>query len=98
MSVLQATLSTLSDLGSVIAAPDPGNQAPPGADQFLKVGAWIRWGAGLVAVIGLIAVAAVMAIQHHRGTTGEHGGKLAAVAVASVIIGIAPQLVSGLGA
>ncbi len=82
----------------VLAAPDPGSVAPPGADRFLTIGGWVKWGAGLACVIGLTIVAATMAIQHRRGPGGEHGTALAAVAVASVLAGVASGLVTALGA
>lgn len=82
----------------VLAAPAPDSVAPPGSDRFLMIGGWVKWGAGLACVIGLLAVAATMAIQHRRGTTGEHGAALGAVAVGSVIAGVASGLVTALGA
>jgi len=91
-----ATLYVLAD--DVLAAPTFTDTPPPGSDHFLTMGGWVKWGGGFACVVGLIIVAATMAIQHRRGSGGEHGAALGWVALASVLCGVASGLVTGLGA
>lgn len=83
---------------TVLAAVDPGSNQPPGGDKFLTAASWVKWGCGLACVVGLVVVGATMAIQHRRGTSGEHGSALFSVAIGSVICGAAAALVTALGA
>lgn len=83
---------------TVLAAVDPGSNQPPGGDKFLTAASWVKWGCGLACVVGLVVVGATMAIQHRRGTTGEHAGALGAVAAGSILVGVAAGVVTALGA
>lgn len=91
-----ATLYVLAN--DVLAAPDVGSTPPPGSDKFLTLGGYVRWGAGLACVVGLLIVAGTMAFQHRRGSGGEHGAALGWVAGASILCGVASGLVTALGA
>lgn len=91
-------LAQLNLAVTVLAAPDPGSNQPPGGDKITLAASWIKWGCALACVVGLAAVGATMAIQHRRGTSGEHGSALFSVAIGSVICGAAAALVTALGA
>jgi hypothetical protein len=91
-------IASLNLAVTVLAAPDPGSGAPPGSDKFLTAAGWVKWGAGLACVVGLLGVAIGMAIAHRRGSQGEHAGAFGMVAIASVICGVAAGLVTALGA
>lgn len=82
----------------VLAAPAVTETTPPGSANFLSGAGWVKWLTGLACVVGLLVVAATMALQHRRGTSGEHGAALGCVAVASIISGVASGLVTALGA
>lgn len=84
--------------GDVLAAPAIQETTPPGSAGFLSLAGWIKWGCGLACVVGLLAVAAAMAIQHRRGSSGEHGAALGWVAAGSIISGVASTIVTSLGA
>ena len=97
MNRMIATLYALA--GDVLAAPDFGpGIVPPGGNYFLTIGGWIKWGGGFACAAGLIFVAATMAIQHRRGSGGEHGAALGWVAGASVLTGVSSAVVTALGA
>jgi hypothetical protein len=83
---------------AILAAPDIPATQPPGGDKIALVAQWIKWGGGLGCVVGLIVVGVMMAIQHRRGTSGEHGAALFSVAIGSVVVGSAAALVTALGA
>lgn len=82
----------------ILAAPDPGSNQPPGGDKFTLAASWIKWAGGLGCVVGLIVVGVTMAVQHRRGTSGEHAGALFSVAAGSIVVGAAAALVTALGA
>ncbi|GAA3736855.1 hypothetical protein [Micromonospora maritima] len=79
----------------VIAAPDPGNIAPPGSDKILTILGWVKWIVTAVAVGGAMFIGAKMAIAHRRGddtNTSALGWWLAGC----VLLGVGPQLVDAL--
>lgn len=91
-------LAALHTVAYIVAAPDPGSNQPPGGDKITLLASWVKWGGGLGCVVGLIAVGVMMAIQHRRGTSGEHGSALFSVAIGSIVVGSAAALVTALGA
>jgi hypothetical protein len=85
---------------AVLAAPSPGNAAPPGSDHFMTLLSWVSWGASIAGVIGFIAVAIGMMVSHTRGTggtTGEHGAKFAMVAAGCIVAAAAGPIATALG-
>jgi hypothetical protein len=85
---------------AVLAAPSPGNAAPPGSAAFMTMLSWVSWGASITGVIGFIAVAVGMMVSHSRGTggtTGEHGAKFAMVAAGCAIAAAAGPIATALG-
>lgn len=98
MPALHALHAQLNLAITVLAAADPGSNQPPGGDKILLLGSWVKWIGGICCVVGLIAVAATMAIQHRRGTNGEHAGALASVAGGSILLGSAAAIVTAMGA
>lgn len=92
-------LTTLQALyGDIVAAPTITETTPPGSANFLTAAGWVRWGGGLLCVVGLIAAGVMMAVSHRRGSGGEHGSAVGYVAAGSILVGIASQVVTGLGA
>lgn len=83
----------------VLAAPSPGNSAPPGSAAFMTLLSWIGWGASIAGVAGFIAVAVGMMLSHRdgRGGTGEHGSRFAFVAAGCAIAAAAGPIVTALG-
>ncbi len=58
MSVLLHSFDALSSTILYAAPPNPPAQAPPGLDTFTtKVLGWLKWGTGIAAMGGLLAVA-----------------------------------------
>jgi hypothetical protein len=53
----------------------------------------IAWGATSCCVVGVVIVAALMAISHHRGTGSEHYASLGRVMLACVLLGAAGPIV-----
>jgi len=76
-----------------LAAPiQPGGEAPPGAEQILKVLGWAKWLVTAAAVAGAMFIGARMAISHRRGddtNTSALGWWLGGC----ILLGVAPQLV-----
>lgn len=96
---MTATVATLYALGYDIQAADDFKSTPPnGSDKILLLGGWVKWGGGIACVIGLIAVFGAMALQHRRGSGGEHGAAFGWVALASIGMGVASGIVTALGA
>jgi hypothetical protein len=84
----------------VLAAPDPGSEAPPGSEHFLKLLHWVSWGVSIAGVIGFLAVAGGMMLSHSRGnggTAGEHGAKFAMVAAGCAVAAASGLIATGLG-
>lgn len=82
----------------VLAAPNPGNTAPPGMNGLTTLLAWLGWGVSLACVAGVLIVAAMMAVKHNRGEGGgEHMGRLGWVLAAAVIGSAAGPLISAMG-
>jgi hypothetical protein len=81
----------------VAGAPNPGTgTAPPGSAQLLTILQWIAWIATAACVVGVLMVAATMAIRHQRGEGGQHLAGLGWVLVGCVLIGTASALVGSL--
>lgn len=93
---LIATLNALAT--DVLAVGDPGSIIPPGGDKFTMMAGWVKWAAGLACFVGLCIVVATMAIQHRRGSGGEHGAAVGWVAGASILLGVGAGMLTALGA
>ncbi|MGW7514255.1 hypothetical protein ACWGJ2_01510 [Streptomyces sp. NPDC054796] len=87
----------------VVAAPQPsgvpdvgGGEAPPGAEDLLKVLKWVAWTVTALCVAGIFAVAARMAVDHSRGGGREHARGLGFVLGACLLVGSASGIVGAL--
>jgi hypothetical protein len=74
---------------------NPGTgQAPPDLVQqvhlLMNIVGWAATGA---CVVGILIVAAMMAVSHHRGTGSEHYASLGRVMAACILIGTAGPIV-----
>jgi hypothetical protein len=92
MSLIATALDVLSSVPLDIPDPDPA--PPPGAQGPVTVLlAWAKWVALIVAVIGVIMIAAKVAINIRRGEAAGELGGLLYVAVACILVGSAVSLV-----
>jgi hypothetical protein len=88
---------------AVQAAPQPtgvpdvgGGEAPPGAEDLLKVLRWVAWSVTALCVAGIFGVAARMAVDHGRGGGREHARGLSFVLGACLLVGSASGIVGAL--
>lgn len=77
-------------------APSPNPVAPPGSDKFQLVLNWSMWIVMLLAVLGVLIVAAMMVVQNRRGEGGEHAQRLGFVLVGCILAGVAAGVVNAL--
>lgn len=93
--ILETLLRTAAEMTSVFPAqvPDPAPIAPPGSDKFINIMAWAKWVALAIAVLGLIAAGAMMAINSRRGEGSEHAGRLGGVLAGVIVIASAGAIV-----
>jgi len=97
MSVLLHSFDALSSTIFYAAPPNPPAQPPPGLDTFTtKVLGWLKWGTGIAAMGGLLAVAVMMGVGiRGRSDTAKNAmshapwvfGAAALAGSASVLIG-----------
>ncbi|WP_030185960.1 hypothetical protein [Streptomyces sp. NRRL S-813] len=73
-----------------------GGEAPPGAEDLLTVLKWVAWTVTTLCVAGIFGVAAKMAVDHSRGSGGEHARGLGFVLGACLLIGSASGIVAAL--
>lgn len=73
--------------------PNPDPVQPPGTQGFLSIMGWAKWVALAIAILGIIAIGAMMTISSRRGEGGEHVGKLGMALVGVIIISAAAALV-----
>lgn len=92
MSLIATALDVLSSVPLDIPDPDPA--PPPGAEGPVTVIlGWAKWVALIVAVIGVIIIAAKIAINIRRGEAAGELGGLLYIAVACILVGSAVSLV-----
>jgi hypothetical protein len=89
-AVLLALPAQVAPSGGAGTAP-PGMAA--GINTILQWAKYIGYG---IAMLGLIAAAAQMAIGHRQGGAGEHGTKVLASAAAAIIIGASIAIITAL--
>lgn len=76
---------------------DSGPVAPPGvSDKTDTVIGWAKWGCFTICIIGLVLVAAKLAVNNRRGEGEDHGKSLGAVMAASILCGAAGSLIAAL--
>lgn len=75
-------------------APNPAAEPPPGSEAFLDLLNWAMWIVLGLGVLGFLICAGALMVQHSRGTMGEHGGKIAMVAVGCIIASSATGMVN----
>lgn len=103
-AVLSDVSTYVTHLGHLAAAspqpsgvPDVGEgEAPPGADDLLKVLKWVAWSVTALCVAGIFGVAARMTVDHSRGGGREHARGLGFVLGACVLVGSASGIVGAL--
>lgn len=98
-----ALLSAAQDSASTILAgnvPDPGNgTAPPGVGtKFEQVMGWAKWVCLGIAVLGIMAIGAMMTVGSRRGEGGEKVGALGWAVGGVVVISGAFAIVGFLAA
>ena len=91
-----AAMSLLATPASA-AAPQPGQQQPPGTEGLSTMLGWGGWLVSFVCVAGILIVAAMMALKHRRGEGGgEAMGALGWVLGACVLGSAAGPIASAL--
>jgi peptidoglycan/LPS O-acetylase OafA/YrhL len=81
-------------LAAALQVPNVGTgTTPPFGDDLLTILKWIAWIATAACVLGILMVAATMAIRHQRGEGGQHLAGLGWVLLACILIGTASALV-----
>lgn len=78
-------LTVLAGAPARAAAPTPGQVQPPGTEGLTTMLGWGGWLVSFVCVVGLLAVAAMMALKHRRGESGESMSALGWVLGACVL-------------
>lgn len=92
MSALALLTDTLAIVPTLVPDPDP--EAPPGFEgAAATIIGWMRWGGLILAVIGIIIVAAKIMINIRRGEAAGELGGLGYIAIGVVLIGAASSLV-----
>lgn len=91
----QLNVAALQVLAQV---PNPGRGTPPpGFDKFLVI---LKWAAAVslgMCVLGFLACAATIAVQHRTGAgMGDHGSRVGAVMAACILVGSASAIVTAL--
>jgi hypothetical protein len=81
-------------LAAVLQVPNVGTgTTPPFGADLLTILKWIAWVATAACVLGILIVAATMAIRHQRGEGGQHLAGLGWVLLGCILIGTASALV-----
>ncbi len=81
-------------LAAVLGVPSVGTgTTPPFGPDLLTILQWIAWVATSACVLGVLMVAATMAIRHQRGEGGQHIAGLGWVLAGCILIGTATALV-----
>lgn len=96
MHLLAALPARLASFATQVAPSGSGGAAPPanlvsGLNTLIGWAKYVGYGA---TIIGVIGAAVAMAVAHHRGTIGEHAGKLITAIAAAVVIGAAIDVVA----
>ncbi|WP_431838000.1 hypothetical protein [Cellulomonas sp. Y8] len=79
--------------GLVADLPNPDAVQPPGTEGFVSIMGWSKWVAGVVAIIGIMAIGAMMTVSNRRGEAGEHAGKIVGALTGVVLISAAWSIV-----
>lgn len=80
MHVLTALLAALpADVGQ------PTPVQPPGTQDLNTLLNWMLWGVNFALILGVLVVAAMMAIAWKRGESGEHVSRLGWILGAGVL-------------
>lgn len=72
-----------------------GPVAPPGADKFNTLAAWVMWGVVLALVVAAMVAGGKLAFDKQQGR-GSDGEGLAKVAIGAVIVASAVAIVNTL--
>ncbi|EST26872.1 MULTISPECIES: hypothetical protein [Streptomyces] len=100
-TLLASVLDASTQLTHTLAAPVPpsgvpdvgGGEAPPGAEDLLKILRWVAWTVTILCVAGIFGVAARMAVDHSRGGGRDHARGLGFVLGACLLLGSASGIV-----
>jgi hypothetical protein len=95
MHPIAALATSLLALGRQTSPTGSGGATlPPSMTQGINtIIGWVKYVGYGTTAIGLIAAAATMAIAHHRGTIGEHGGKLMFAIGGTIVIAAAMDII-----
>lgn len=95
MSLLMTVTQALTDVTAILPAdlPNPQPVQPPGTGKISDVMGWAKWVALVICILGLIGAGAMMAINHRRGESGEHVGKLGWILAGVIVISGATSLI-----
>jgi hypothetical protein len=93
-----ATVKSFMILGQVVSNPaETGNNEPiPGLDRLELLMHWVFVFSGVVAVVGIMAIGAKMAISHRGHGENPNIGALGMATAGCVIISIAAAVVNAL--
>lgn len=93
MSLILSVLETASHL--VTELPNPEPQAPPGMDNFKLILGWIKWGALVACIVGVMIAGAMVAIGNSRGGgASEHLPKVLWAILGALIISASTWLIN----
>ena len=85
--------TTSASTGGGIYNPGIGSAPSDLTSQVHLLMDIVAWGATSACVAGVAIVAAMMAVQHHRGMGGQHFASLGYVMAACILIGTAGPIV-----
>lgn len=75
---------------------NPTPTEPPGMESLAMIVNWVAWGVSILAIVGVLIVAAMMMIKNRRGEGGESAGQLGWVLFGAVLATAAGPIVSAL--
>lgn len=75
---------------------NPTPTEPPGMESLATIVNWVAWGVSILAIVGVLIVAAMMMIKNRRGEGGESAGQLGWVLFGAVLATAAGPIVSAL--
>ena len=97
MSAAASLINGASHLSAFAAdLPDPDPVQPPGTSNVTTVLGWAKWVCFFLCSVGVIGVAARLAISNRRGEIEDHAKGLAAVLFAAILCGIGGSLIAAL--
>lgn len=87
------TIITAGPTALPFALPDPDPVQPPGTDAISDILGWAKWVGLVIAIFGIIIVAAIMSVNSRRGQGSDNLGTLGYIFMGVVLIGASTALV-----